>query len=244
VDQRSIPRTRVTYAYLSQFNMPSGAREGMSTHLLDVEVQATATGRLTPYYYRVDYDDDEQSALSTATFGARWEHEWKPGGAWSFPYLLELATQADVGSNPNDVDADYRRAIFTAKRERFWLRAGYELLGGSLEDGHLTTPLATLHKFNGWVDKFLTTPPDGLRDLYAAAGGRWDAFDAQLILHDFRSDSAGLDYGTELDGQVRYTAPWKQVVALELGLYDADEFSTDTEKLWLWTSYVFGPGKE
>jgi hypothetical protein len=244
VDQRSIARTRITYAYLAQANTVTGARQGMSSHLVDVEVRIGDSGRLTPYYYRLDYDDAAPSAQSTETLGARWENEWKPCGAWSFPYLVELATQRDVGANPADVDADYGRIIFTASRERWWLRAGYEILGGSVADGRFTTPLATLHKFNGWVDKFLSTPADGLRDLALAAGGRWDSLDAQLILHDFRSDTAGLDYGTELDGQLRYTAPWEQIFALEFGVYDAADFSTDTEKLWLWTSYRFGPGKE
>jgi len=244
VDQRSIPRTRIMYAYVQQVNTVTGARQGTSTSLVDVEVRVTKAGRVTPYYYRLDYDDSPQATLSTETLGARWNGEWKPGGAWSFPYLVELATQRDVGSNPNDVDADYGRVELTAARKRWWLRAGYEVLGGSIADGRFTTPLATLHKFNGWADKFVNTPDNGLRDLSVAAGGRWDSFDAQLILHDFRSDSAGLDYGTELDAQLRFTAPWKQVVALELGLYDAEDFSTDTSKLWLWTSYRFGPGKE
>jgi len=244
VDQRSIPRTRITYAYVQEVNTVTGAHQGMSTNLVDVEVRVAKAGRVTPYYYRLDYDDSAQAALSTETLGARWQNEWKPGGAWSFPYLVELATQRDVGSNPNDVHADYGRIELTAARKRWWLRAGYEVLGGSVADGRFTTPLATLHKFNGWADKFGNTPDNGLRDLSVAAGGRWDPFDAQLILHDFRSDSAGLDYGTELDGQFRYTAPWKQVFALELALYDAQDYSTDTRKLWLWTSYRFGPGKE
>ena len=29
-----------------------------------------------------------------------------------------------------------------------------------------TTPLATLHKFQGFADKFLTTPANGIRDTY------------------------------------------------------------------------------
>ncbi len=32
------------------------------------------------------------------------------------------------------------------------------------------TPLATLHIFNGWADLFLTTPANGLKDLYFQAG--------------------------------------------------------------------------
>src|ERR1035438_4740700 len=31
------------------------------------------------------------------------------------------------------------------------------------------TPLATLHAFNGWDDVFLTTPADGLQDIYTYA---------------------------------------------------------------------------
>ena len=149
VDQRSIPRTRVMYAYLVQANTPTGARAGMSTHLADVEVRPVEAVRVTPYWYRVDYDDPASAASSSETLGARFEHDWKPGGRWSFPYLVEWAKQRDVGDNPAEVDADYGRAILTAKRERFWLRAGYEVLGGSVEDGRVTTPLATLHKFNG-----------------------------------------------------------------------------------------------
>jgi len=244
IDQRSIPRTRITYAYLIQANTSTGARQGMATHLVDVEVRPGESIRVTPYYYRVDYDDAASASSSSQTLGARFEHEWKPGGAWSFPYLVELAAQRDAADNPDDVDAEYGRIVFTASRKRYWLRAGYEVLGGSVADGRFTTPLATLHKFNGWVDKFLQTPADGLRDLHAGAGGNFGAFDAQLMLRDFGSDTAGLDYGRELDAQLRYTAPWKQVFSFEAGLYDARDFSTDTTKLWLWTSYTFGPGKE
>ena len=43
---------------------------------------------------------------------------------------------------------------------------GYEVLGA--DDGaaltSFQTPLATLHKFQGWADKFLTTPPNGIRE--------------------------------------------------------------------------------
>ena len=44
-------------------------------------------------------------------------------------------------------------------------KIGYEVLEG---DGSraFQTPLATLHAFNGLTDQFLTTPPDGLEDLF------------------------------------------------------------------------------
>ena len=49
---------------------------------------------------------------------------------------------------------------------------GYELLGS--DDGKVAfnTPLATKHKFNGWADKFLGTPKEGLEDVYLTAKGK------------------------------------------------------------------------
>ena len=42
----------------------------------------------------------------------------------------------------------------------------------------MQTPLATLHKFDGWADLFLTTPNKGLQDLYAGAAYRFDGVKA------------------------------------------------------------------
>src|SRR5437762_2864022 len=45
------------------------------------------------------------------------------------------------------------------------LAAGWEHLGGNGVVA-LQTPLATLHRHNGWADIFTVTPANGLRDLH------------------------------------------------------------------------------
>src|SRR3546814_19210362 len=69
--------------------------------------------------------------------------------------------------------ADFVTAELGLDVAAFKLTGGYELLGS---DGGATgiaggfafqTPFATLHKFNGWADKFLTTPGTGIQDYYA-----------------------------------------------------------------------------
>ena len=244
LDQRSIPRTKLFYSYASQVMTVTGFTPDMETHLADFEVKVTKTGNVTPYYYRVNYDGGPLTVFSTQTFGASWTHTWKPLDKWTFPYRVEFAKQADVGTNPASVDANYARIIFTARREIWWVRAGYELLGGSAEDGRFTTPLATLHKFNGWADRFLVTPGTGLQDLYLAAGGTWEFLNFWLFYHDFSSDSESLHYGSELDARITYTSPWQQVFSFKFALYDADEWREDTKKFWLWTSYKFGSKKK
>ena len=50
-----------------------------------------------------------------------------------------------------------------ANHGSFGLKAGYEVLGGADVPNHaFQTPLATLHAFQGWADKFLTTPAAGV----------------------------------------------------------------------------------
>ena len=42
--------------------------------------------------------------------------------------------------------------------------AGYEVFASDGSRSAFRTPLATLHRFQGWTDKFLGTPPAGVED--------------------------------------------------------------------------------
>ena len=74
---------------------------------------------------------------------------------------------------------------------------GYELLGSDNGVG-FNTPLATKHKFNGWADKFLGTPGEGLEDIYLTAKGKAYGVKWVATYHDFSSDVDGIDFGSEL----------------------------------------------
>ena len=73
--------------------------------------------------------------------------------------------------------------------------AGMSVLGS--DDGAVgfRTPLATLHKFNGWADLFLTTPGAGLQDTYLRLGYVRDAWTLSVRFHDFRADADWLSEG-------------------------------------------------
>lgn len=239
VKQGSIPRTMLDYTYVQNVNRIFGDNKEMQGHLLNAEVQAGKTGRIVPYVYKLDYDSPADAGLSTTTYGARWKDSHKCDCGWVFPYVIELAQQDDTGDNPGQVDAGYRRVEAGAKRENVWFKLGYELLEGSAADGKFTTPLATGHKFNGWADRFLVTPTEGLEDTYLAVGGRHERLSGLIAFHDFASDSAGIDYGSEIDLQVLYKTAWKQVFGLKAAFYDADDTTSSVDKLWIWTAYSF-----
>ena len=105
------------------------------------------------------------------------------------------------------------------------------------------TPLGTNFKFQGWADKFLTTPPNGVRDLYGSLGyamkawGAAQAVSVQAVYHRFESDRLGQHYGNEFDllASARFG---RTIAAVRYANYDAKSFATDTRKLWLQLDWV------
>ena len=107
-----------------------------------------------------------------------------------------------------------------------------------------TTPLATLHKFQGWADKFLTTPPNGIDDRYANAGftlkgvGMLDTLALQASYHEYEAQRISSDYGSEIDLQVQ--AKWQRFLGtIKYADYEADRLFTDTVKFWVQIEYVW-----
>ena len=87
-------------------------------------------------------------------------------------YVASYAQQQERGANPFKIDNHYSLLELDATWKQYTLGVGDEVLSGYLVPGTTTTvgfstPLATLHKFQGWADKFLTTPGNGIDDRYA-----------------------------------------------------------------------------
>ena len=229
----------IGYSHIGRQHTVNGASLPMSTSHLGAAYTIDGIGTVRGYGLLLDYEDEAQWDLSTTTYGGFFNGKAELSGNLNLTYRLEYARQQDTGNNPNGIRTDYGRADLGLSISRVTIAAGYEVLGGSPEDGQFQTPLATLHKFNGWADKFLITPTNGLQDLFlsvTAGHGKWKLM---AIYHDFSADTGGGDWGTELDATVIYTTPWKQQVSLKYAAYNAKGWATDTTKLWLWTSWGF-----
>jgi hypothetical protein len=137
------------------------------------------------------------------------------------------------------VDAMYWRADIGLGVGAFLVAATYELLGGDPSSGAFSTPLATLHGYNGWADKFLTTPVNGLEDLFLSATATLGRWKLEGVLHDYSADTGGASWGTELDVLVVYTARGSRALRPRHALYDAEDWATDTDKFWLYTEWGF-----
>lgn len=202
---------------------------------------ASPIGMLSGFAYLVDEDEAAVNGfrLASQTYGVRLAGA-KPVGKAKVAYQLSYARQSDHHRNPNDYSADYYFADATVDLSGFKVGAGYEVLGAD-QGAALTsfqTPLATGFKFQGWADKFLTTPPDGVRDLYGSVGygwkkwGRLSNIALQAAFHRFESDRLVRHYGDEID-LLASAKVGKTTLAVRFADYDADLFATDTQKFWL-----------
>ena len=228
---------KLTYVVLDQVHTITSARQDLEGHLFDLRYKTTpGTFGLSSQW--LDYDAASLGGRSLATTALNFTGSTSYESGLKWLYDLQFAQQDDYGDNPNQVSHDYYKVDMALGYGLFTFRVGTESLEG---DGTTAfqTPLATLHKFNGWADRFLTTPANGLDDLYLKIGVQRGAWQGLIAYHDFTAEHSSADYGTELDAQVLWDAPWKQRFGLKLASYDADQHSVDVEKLMLFTAVSF-----
>jgi hypothetical protein len=211
-------------------------------------------GKLTGFGYWLDFDPITHlpvalnpTRVSTETVGARFAGE-RPLSKLKVAYAATYATQSDYGANPLTLDLDYYSAEVTATYRQYGLTVGQEVMEGNGVVG-FSTPLATMHRFHGWADKFLTTPANGVDDKYVGFGytakgvAMLDTLSASVIYRDFESERLAFDLGTEVDLQVQ--AKYQRFVGLiKYAKYDAHEGKTpaayqDTTKFWVQLEYVW-----
>ncbi len=211
----------------------------MASHLLHLALTPWENAKLVGYGYYLDYDDNV--TLSSLSTGLRLDGKYGLNDDVDLLYTGEFAHQTDVGDNPLDLSETYYLVSVGAAARGFEVRVGDELLGGSGNpaEGSFQTPLATLHGQNGWADKFLATPVEGLEDLSVSLGWKRDALSLKGIWHDFSSDAGSIDYGTELDLVATYRVREDLSVGVKYADYSADERFTDTQKAWLWLGWAF-----
>ncbi len=228
----------VQYSYVDNVNrifgdeVNAGDHE-QNTHLLNVSYKFENAAKLIGYYY--DIDNKDVASFSTVTYGLRLTGKTGGDGV-KFGYTLEYAAQKENADNPVDYSADYWRGDLSMGFNWATVYIGYESLGGddTAPGKAFRTPLATLHAFNGWADKFLTTPDAGLNDAFIGIKGNAGKWKWNVLYHDFSAQSGSADWGTEFDGSI------SRKFADHFGiLFKAASFKTDspaygdTTKLWV-----------
>ncbi len=247
VSNESLADTKIFAAYITNVNRIFGEANGIGDHkqatvLFNAKYSGLDAGAFSAYSYLID--NETAAAYSSDTYGLRFTG--KTGG---FGYSLEYATQSDGADSTLSYSADYLLAEGSYKAGPVTLKAGYELMGADGTDGQFMTPFATLHKFQGWADKFLGAPikgsgniTGGIEDIYASATTVVSGVKLSLVYHQLGSDDTTASGMDDLGSEIGFVVA-KKVGPVDLNLkysdYSADDFATDTNKLWLTAALSF-----
>jgi hypothetical protein len=204
---------------------------------------------------------------SNKTFGLRLDgiHAFNPN--FRALYTAEYAKQTDFSGGDSRIDADYYKLGGGLGFDNLNIRIDQELLGTNNSKYAFQTPFGTNHLFQGWVDKFLATPKEGIRDTFVTATYRYDDFTFFADYHVLKSDDNfytvgsgtaknGNQYGKEWNVAATYNYNKNIMAKIEYGKYTEDDryaplINTanttagnanrirDTDKLWLTAMYTF-----
>ncbi len=247
IDRNLSDALSLRYAFLDRVHRVNGdsaidklARErNLAAHLINTSYVSTL-GILTGYGYFLR--DQNQASASTQTLGLRWNAGTKVLPA-NFGLTTELAQQRSYKNNPANFSHRYILLEPSLLHAGITLRLGYECLGGNGTSA-LQTPLATLHAFNGWADKFVTTPALGLQDYYLSANAKFGSGRLQnqlnwtLAYHDYRASESSVKFGTELNAALGVNLGQGWSALIKIADYQADRFARDTQKIWLQAEWV------
>ncbi|MFL6604667.1 MAG: hypothetical protein ACJ8R9_25490 [Steroidobacteraceae bacterium] len=223
-----------SYLANASYQLPIGKLSGFA-YLLEFNPIAGLTGALDP------------RRSSTSTYGGRFVGE-RPVSGIKLGYAVAYAWQKQRGDNPLIFSNDYILGELNVSWSHFKAAIGEEIMQGNGTVG-FATPLATLHLFEGWADKFLTTPANGIKDRYASIG--WsgkkllglDSLSATVAYHQFDAEHLSADYGSEWD--LALSGKWHHLAGvLKYADYSAASatpiaLARDTRKLWAQLEYLW-----
>lgn len=260
LENKSIKDTTVRYAYVWNVNriftdeavISARANFESDSHLINVQYGGIKHSTLEVYAYLLDFDN--AAANSIATYGLRFNGTYPASETLKVLYAVEYAMQDDYANNPANLGEDYFLGELGVnfklgkQIENLTLKADYELLSGN-GTGSFRTPLATGHAYQGWADRFLTTPRDGIQDLYFTAIARVFGFNIVASYHDISSDHDDYDYGTEIDLQIIRPLNKRFTLGIKYSDYDADanavnvarngNIAADVSKFWTWLQFSY-----
>ncbi|CAI8746365.1 Alginate export protein [Methylocaldum szegediense] len=246
ITNTSLPDTTITAGYLWKVQDVTSRTIGMNSPVFNIAYTGFPYGKLIVHGEWLDYDNARESyptqtfntlSNSTQTVGVRFEGTTSLTDNIKALYAAEYAWQEDYADNPKDFKVDYWMAEGGLDLWGFVFKGSFEELGSDNGQG-FRTPLATLHAFQGWADKFLVTPPDGIRDVYGTLKTSLYGVDIWFVYHDFRDDTGNIRYGEEFDVQVEKKFGKHYALLFKFADYNSSNpkafaGNVDTQKWWL-----------
>lgn len=280
---QGVPDWSFYYAYINRVNgiaseVPTYNYDiNSSDNLFNIAYTGFVIGKITAYGYFLNNQDSDYLILNTGnnnglnptlryntinTEGLRFDGGYAVPSTlpirllYTAEYAMQSFKKADATGTKYDTTYSLLEAgaAYTTKYGTLSAKLARETLGS--DDGlqGFQTPYATKHPFNGWVDMFLNTPPQGLVDTYATLGGDLTPYGVKtaIVYHRFSMDDGGVgksnqDFGNEWNLQALKQFGPNYTLGVKYGIYKADKdvakiganSNIDTKKFWLWGEFTF-----
>jgi len=260
VTNGSIRNLSVTYAYIDRVNRiftprsprPATGLQGhfdSNSHIFDATYVGIQGLKLEAYALLLDLSQQGPSAiaakrLSTQTFGIRAEEKYDLTSQVKLLVNGEYANQRDYQENPLDFNLNYWVGEGGIAWKGLTATGALESLGSNKTTG-FSTPLATLHAFDGWADVFLTTPGAGLNDTYGKVVYTWknvwdlQAISATIMYHDFNAARGGADFGNEWDASLGVAVDKRLSFLAKFASFDGEGTFKDKSIVWFQAEYKY-----
>lgn len=287
VTNKSIPDTNIYAAHFESVNqINTRYRTDGALDIVNAKYNISGTEGITGYGYFSRFDDlgfgngwfgagtlnnngkpNASANQSNKTLGLRLDgvHPFNPN--FRALYTAEYAKQTDYSGGDSRIDVHYLKLGGGVGFDAFNIRIDQETLSSNNGKYAFQTPYGTNHLFQGWVDKFLATPRQGIKDTFVTATYRLEDFLFFADYHVINADENfytvgsgaaknGSKYGTEWNASVTYNVNPNVMTKLEYGRFsESDNYAAaantantvagnagrirDTDKLWLTAMYTF-----
>lgn len=236
------------YTYIQQVDRVFGDTLNWkgNVHLLTASYTVAEPLKLQAFDYLLDFTTNTAAAkaASTATVGGK-----VSGKAWvslyQIAYGATFAQERNYGRNPAHYQLDYEEGDLAATYDIYTVKAMYETLQGDGVRG-FSTPLATLHAFQGWADVFLTTPTKGIKDANLAFSFKPRfkfpyLFNTEFFVryHDFRFEKDDKSLGHEWNLQATGQITPKISALVKYADYTGVTGFASRDKVWVGFEYKF-----
>ena len=255
--QTTLGGLNLDYAFIHNINRIFGPGDGAqpgdwygASHAFRASIEAAPGHTFAGYAYLYDLENANGPDNSNATYGIEYQ------GKFDLLTVTAMASsQSDHGDNPFSYDAEHYLIQGDLKLGALNVTAAYEVVGGDAVEipgaqGEYSStfrqfrfPAATLHKFQGWTDKFLIAPPTGVHDAWISVSGKVGAATITGVYHNFQPDLEFVeqqsgsvyweDYGSEIGLSITYPLRENLGLLFKIARYSADDYATDTTKAWL-----------
>ncbi|MFZ2171717.1 MAG: hypothetical protein WAW61_19010 [Methylococcaceae bacterium] len=226
----------VNVGYIGNVKTFTATTENINAPILNVNYKVGDYGNVIGYGYWLGYTEQENYAKSSQSYGLRFNGATpKFYDHYNLVYTAEWSIQKDYINSPKDYTVNRYNLMGGFTAYNFTLQGAMEQLNGLGQNQTFQTPLGTNHAFQGWADLFLVTPKDGIRDVFGTMLYTLDRGDVTLtgVYHNFYDDTGNIHYGKEWDFMATKKFGKHYSLLAKYAYYDADQYSTNTQKIWL-----------